>query len=78
MKKEERNQVRNIDGDAANAGYRSRVQFPDMVRVIDPAPAIRDVPAERRENERHTEGRDGEYDQHRHMNGRNHVTIQSL
>jgi hypothetical protein len=36
------------------------VEFADMVRLVDQAPADREVSAQRREDERQTEGRESE------------------
>ena len=59
---DKRDQVGDDNGDTADAGEGSRVDFADMVRLIHQAPADCEVPAQRREDERHTEGRDGEYE----------------
>jgi hypothetical protein len=55
----EGNQVGNKDGDTADAGDGSRVEFADLVRLIHQAPVDRKVSAQRRQDERHTEGQDG-------------------
>jgi hypothetical protein len=58
----ERGQIGDEDRDATDAGDTSGVEFSDVVGMIHKSPAYREIPAQRRENERHAEGRKGKYE----------------